>query len=49
MESLQDQLDEVLLKSNWQIEEIAEREREREQLATDVTENISKRVLTKNI
>lgn len=47
MESLQDQLDEVLLKSNWQIEEIAERERE--QLATDVTENISKRVLTKNI
>ena len=29
MESLQDQLDEVLLKSNWQIEEIAERERER--------------------
>ena len=30
MESLQDQLDEVLLKSNWQIEEIAERERERE-------------------
>lgn len=35
----------VLLKSNWKIEDIAERE----QLPTDVTENISKRVLTKNI
>ena len=37
MESLQDQIDEVLLKSNWKIEESIE------ELSTDVTENIKKK------
>ena len=44
MESLQDQIDEVLLKSNWKIEESIE------ELSIDVTENIKKkRVLIRNI
>lgn len=37
MESLQDQIDEVLLKSNWKIEESIE------ELSIDVTENIKKK------
>ena len=44
MESLRDKTDELLLKSNQKIfEEIAE------ELSTDVTENVLKRVLIRNI